>query len=138
MYTFVNRYAHHPVRLTIPVGDGDKTILEKVVFQNAVFQTEDEAIANALRNHPHFGMDWNERSEIKEKANKYKHADDKSLFDQLNSLTIFQLRNIAFEKKIGVYSNVPEGQKSLRVMKKNELIDRMIEKKHLLGEYFME
>ncbi len=135
MHTFINRYTEHPVRLSY-MGDNDQRIRERIVFRNAIYQTENEKIANALRTHPHFGIDWFEKKDIKEKANRFRYAEDKELYNQLNSLTYSQLKNIAFEKKLAFYK--PENDsKPLGSMKKEEVIDLLMEKKHNLGEHFM-
>ncbi len=135
MHTFIGRYTEHPVRLSY-TGENDETIKERVVFRNAIFQTEDGQLAEALRKHPHFGTDWFEKKGIKEKANKFRHAEDKELYNQLNSLTHSQLKNLAFEKKLAFYK--PEnGNKPLNKMKKEEVIDLLMDKRHNLGEHFM-
>jgi len=141
MYTFINRYTEHPVRLHYVKKDdsGDKQeVNTRIVFRNAIFQTEDDAIAQALRTHPYFGTDWFEKENIKEKANSFRHAEDQDLYNRLNSLSYPQLKNVAFEKKIAQYKETHDGKKSLNKMKKEELILLMMEKRHNLGEYFME
>jgi len=135
MNTFVSRYPEHPVRLS--VVRGEKEVLEKVVFRNAVFQTEDNDLANALRTHPHFGLDWGEKKEKVTDVNKFRHAEDKELYHRLNSLSHSQLKNIAFEKKVGSYKP-KDGSKSLMAMKKEELVDLLMDKRHNIGEYFEE
>ncbi len=126
MYQFICRYREHSVSLPIMRESG--LVNEKIMIRNGIIKTEDEKVANALRENKWFGIDWFEDKKNREVVNEFNRPEDQNLNDYLGSMTNAELRNIAKDKKISKY---PE----LLKMKKIDLISRMIEKRHLLGEY---
>ena len=126
MYQFICRYREHSISLPILRKSG--LVNEKIIVRNGIIKTEDEKVANALRENKWFGIDWFEDKKNREVLNEFNRPEDQNLNDYLGSMTNAELRNIAKDKKISKY---PE----LLKMKKIDLISRMIEKRHLLGEY---
>ena len=126
-YSFIGRYPEFSVAVLVDDGNG-KLVNEKVLFRNAVYQTNDSRIGEGLLNHKFNGIDWFENKKKREVVNEFKKADEQNIHDYLSSLPLSQLRNIANEKKISKYPD-------LMKIKKVDLISRMIEKRHLLGEF---
>ena len=126
MYQFICRYREHSISLPILRESG--IVNEKIMIRNGIIKTEDEKVANALRENKWFGIDWFEDKKKREVVNEFRKPEEQTLNDYLGSLGYHELKRIAKDKKISKY---PE----LKTMKQADLISRMIEKRHLLGEY---
>jgi hypothetical protein len=122
-YQFVSRYGDG---WSISFGygkrlnDGDWEKRTKCVFRNAVFETNDDELAQALQNHKYFNVDFHLNTNQKKVENKYGNKAD--LAGKLNGMKFQQLRSIALKAK-GELGD----PKVLFKKKKIELIDYLLQ-----------
>lgn len=117
-------YAPHP-------GDeqkGWKKEVFKCRFTNSQFTTKNPQCVEAIENHPHFGRRIFPAPEsIKKVENKYL-PEKQTLADALAGMSISILRGIAKERSLTDWDR-------LKNMKKDELVEFMVEHKDKLGHY---
>jgi len=129
MHTFVSvedfkLYATHPGNDT--KGWKEKTF--KCHFRNSVFQTKEPQCAEAIEAHIHFGRRFfNKPVSVGEVENKYL-PEKQTLSDALSGMKITILRSIAKDQELTTWDR-------LKNMKKEQLVEFMVEHKDKLGHY---
>lgn len=90
-------------------------------FRNAIFGTNNDRIAEALRAHPHFDKTFFEDSRGQEVTSKY-NPDEQRLIDHWQQEKIQKLKSRAFDLELK-----PWGE--LKMMKKPDLLDLLLQKR---------
>lgn len=124
--------------LMVPtIGRDGQVFKEKhrLRFENAILVITDEyfdnpeAVAEAIRKHPHFGWRFWEDKGGRTVINKF-NPDKKPLADALGAMSLNILRAIAKEKKMmdGDWSKISQSGKE-------DLVEYMVNHRDKLGEY---
>ena len=126
MFTFISKQRHESVSVPLPPLADGKPRSHIFDFNNAIYQTKDPAIAEAIRNSAYFGYTYWE--DEKNRKVEQKFADeDLSLEDKLRGMNLMTLRKLLNDTKALDWR---EGLKEKYT--KEQLIERAISKKHLL------
>ena len=108
------------------------TANEKLVrlrFDNCIYTCDDEAIAEAIRSHPHFGWRFFEDNKDRKIENAFT-PEKQELADALSGMSIQMLRNIAKEQRL-----MDGNWKKITSTDKKELVSYMVRHKDNLGHY---
>ena len=106
----------------------------KVIVRNGIITTSDPREAEAIRAYPKFGINIHDMGSVDlEVVDKY--GPDKKLFEKLSSMKIGTLKSIAKEKELIVKDNKQVDWQAIMKQTKDSIIELMLERKHLLGEY---
>jgi hypothetical protein len=125
-YLFISKYstdkvdALHPADEHLPRSEREVKRY-RCQFRNAVFQTNNERMAEALRAHPHFGKVFFEDTKGREVTSRY-NPDEQRLIDHWQQEKIQKLKSRAFDLELK-----PWGE--LKAMTKPDLLDLFLQKK---------
>jgi hypothetical protein len=112
--------------LDVTTADGK---LHRLQFENAVFQTKDGAVAEAIRRHTHFGWRFFEDFKNRKVENKFV-PEKQELATALTGMSINMLRSICKEQKL-----MDGDWTKISATPKEDLVVYMVNHRDKLGHY---
>jgi hypothetical protein len=113
--------------LDVTTKDGK---LHRLQFTNTVFSTDDEQVADAIRNHPHFQSRFFEDHKDRTIENQFPTPEKQDLGKALGNMSINILRSICKEQKL-----MDGDWKKISGTPKEDLVVYMVGHKDKLGHY---
>jgi len=104
--------------------------LHRLQFTNTIFSTDDEEVADAIREHSHFGQRFFEDHKDRTIENQFPTPEKQDLGKALSGMSINLLRSISKEQKL-----MDGDWKKISGTPKEDLVVYMVAHKNKLGHY---